>query len=271
MLINSVIFVLQETLEAALLISVFLTISLHLGHSLRWLAAGFFAGLFFAFLYALNMAQVSEWFDYVGQEVTNATLQATITLFIGLYVLTLQQQKAFAADTGTYRSHLSRRLFFAATASVACAITVEGSEIFIYMQGVFLQSDALRSALTGSIIGVAIGVSAGVLLLYLLRSLSTPLLQPMSFSLLALFAGNMLSQAALKLTQADWIPSTAPLWDTSQWVSESSVSGRLLYALIGYEATPSLAQIISYLLGAGLVITLARLTIRKEPPGTNNL
>ena len=255
MLINSVIFVLQETLEAALLISVLLTINFYQGQSLRWLFAGFVGGLILSLLYAYNMAQISEWFDYVGQEITNATLQTAITLFICLYVLSLNGPMSNKPAAPP----LSNKLYFiAASASVTCAITVEGSEIFVYLSGFFQQTDQLQTVVMGSSIGFAIGVSIGVLLLYLLRSLQLTLLRLTTLFLLALFAGNMLSQAALQLTQADWISSAQAVWDTSRWLSESSVAGRLLYALIGYEATPSMAQLISYLIGAGMVLVGAR-------------
>lgn len=261
MLINSVIFVLQETLEAALLISVLLTINFYQGQSLRWLFAGFIGGLVCSLLYAYNMAQISEWFDYAGQEVTNATLQAAITLFICLYVLSLNGHRVNKPSAPL----LSEKLYFiAATASVTCAITVEGSEILVYMSGFFQQTDELQTVLMGSSIGFAIGISIGVLLLYFLRSLHLSLLRLTTLFLLALFAGNMLSQAALQLTQADWISSAQAVWDTSAWLSESSVAGRLLYALIGYEATPSMAQIISYLVGAGMVVIGARFNSHSE-------
>ena len=64
----------------------------------------------------------------------------------------------------------------------------------------------------------------------------------------------MLAQATLQLTQADWIPSAHALWDTSGWLPENSIAGHLLYALVGYEATPTAIQVIAYFIGATLVI-----------------
>ena len=51
--------------------------------------------------------------------------------------------------------------------------------------------------------------------------------------LLALFAGNMAAQAILLLTQADWLPYTPALWDSSDRLPEYTVSVQLLYALVG--------------------------------------
>jgi high-affinity iron transporter len=44
------------------------------------------------------------------------------------------------------------------------------------------------------------------------------------------------------------------LWDSSAVLPENSVVGQMLYAFIGYEATPSGAQIIAYVTGLFLVI-----------------
>ncbi len=60
----------------------------------------------------------------------------------------------------------------------------------------------------------------------------------------------MLAQATLQLNQADWLQAGPALWDTSSWLPEQSIVGRLLYALVGYESNPSTAQVVAYLAGA---------------------
>jgi high-affinity iron transporter len=62
-------------------------------------------------------------------------------------------------------------------------------------------------------------------------------------ALLCLIGAGMVMQATLLLEQVDWLPSAQPLWDSSALVSEQSVTGELLYAVFGYEATPSAVQI----------------------------
>ena len=64
--------------------------------------------------------------------------------------------------------------------------------------------------------------------------------------LLTLVAAGMASQAAQLLIQADWLPSQYPVWDSSWLVAEQTVTGQLLYALIGYEATPAPLQLFIY-------------------------
>ena len=136
---------------------------------------------------------------------------------------------------------------------VSLALTREGSEIFIYIGGVIGHPSHMQPTLTGAGIGAGIGLSAGVLIYYGLLGLPTKWIVPGALVLLSLVAGNMASQATLLLTQADWVPYSQILWDSSKLLPENSIFGHLLYALVGYEATPSLFQGISYICGMLLI------------------
>lgn len=72
--------------------------------------------------------------------------------------------------------------------------------------------------------------------------------------LLALFTGNMAAQSVVLLTQADWLPYTPELWNSSAFLPENSITGRVLYVLIGYEANPSLLQAGVYLATAAFIM-----------------
>ncbi len=252
MLLNSVVFILQETLEAALLVSISLAISFLLKIGSRWLAYAIGPGIIGACIYAFNMKVISGWFDYVGQEVVNASLQIIIMLLISAYAaIVFRLRKNGRKNTETNHYHLFYSLI--AGSIVSLGITREGSEILLYLSGFYQQVDLRSAVAIGSSIGVGLGLSLGVILYYALVNLPVSWRLKIPVMLLAVFAGNMASQAALYLTQADWLLYTPVLWNTSALISESSVIGRLLYALFGYEATPSLAQLFSYLSGITLV------------------
>ena len=112
--------------------------------------------------------------------------------------------------------------------------------------------------------GACIGVSVGVLIYYFLSALSGRMAWIVGLGLLSLVAAGMLSQAVLLLIQADWLPSHLPLWDTSDWLSENSVTGQLLYALIGYEATPTALQASFYFGGLFLFLVVAVFSVRQR-------
>lgn len=257
MFLNAVTLVLQEILEAALLISVMLAFTYlfqkHPGKTfpLRviWVVYAMVLGLCSAALYSVFTPRISTWFDCVGQELVNASLHLSILTLILVFAFVVPSRNLVKS------MKLQSRLTAVCMAGiVAFAITREGSEIMQYMSVIVSQPENFTPVVVGAIIGAGIGGSIGILLFYGLISLSVTRTFHFSLILLALIAGNMASQVVLLLTQADWLPYTAIVWNSSSLIPESSVVGRLLYALIGYEATPSYLQVLSYLLAIILVV-----------------
>lgn len=269
MLLTSVVLILQETLEASLLVAILAVATLQTGHRLSWLPWGFLAGCALGFVYASNLQRVSEWFDYVGQELTNAALQLTIAVAIVLLAWLVVRSHARRGTGGTTDGDAADRagvqpsgppaVLFAllCALTIMLAITREGSEIMVYLGGFLGQDDKVQAVLIGSALGFGIGVSVGLLAFYGLLALGRRRGRWVPVALLALFSGNMLAQSALQLTQADWLQAGPTLWDSSAWLPEQSIAGHLLYALLGYESTPSLAQALAYLAGVAAVLVAA--------------
>ena len=255
MLLTSVIIVLREVLEAALLISILLALSSVLEISRRWLGWSLGFGLAGAIIYSFGVAAVSDWFDGVGQEVTSAVLQFLIYLFLLLF--------AFLAlrNSGPRRSS-DKQIMLVMAAIVSFAVTREGFEVLVYIYGFSSDLPQFATILLGSAIGASIGISVGALIYYFVSSLSYRHSLVIGIGLLALVAAGMLSQAVLLLIQADWLPSQLPIWDSSGWLSEQSVTGQLMYALVGYEATPTALQASSYFGGLLLLLLVAILVVR---------
>ena len=253
MLLTSVIVVLREVLESALLISVLVALSGTLGIPRRWVVWALGLGLAGAVGFSLGFNTVSDWFDGVGMEVVSAFMQSIIyLLLVAFALLVLWNSNSTRSDGALMRIIM--------VLIVALAVAREGVEVLIYM---YAYSDSLPQfihALTGAVIGAAIGISIGVLLYYLLSHPVIGKSPTTGLVLLALIGAGLLSQAILLLIQADWVPSHLPLWDTTDWLSESSVTGQLLYVLIGYEATPTAIQVGFYFGALIVLLTLAVLT-----------
>lgn len=256
MMLTSVTLILQETLEAALLVSILAVITLQTQRRMKWLPWGLAGGCVLAYVYAANMKRISEWFDYVGQELTNAALQVSIAgAVVALAWLIARAHSPTRADAARPAPRAPWFQFLCAL-TVTLAVMREGSEILVYLGGFMNQSDKVQAVLIGSGIGFGIGVSVGLLAFYGLLSLGGGG-RWLPVALLALFTGNMLAQSALQLTQADWLQAGPALWDSSAWLPEHSIAGRLLYALLGYESSPSAAQAVAYLAGTAAVLGAA--------------
>jgi len=256
MFLNAVILVLQEIVEAALLISVLLVLTrllrqlwptdFNLGNF--WLITSALLGLIGSWIYARLIPTISLWFDYVGLEVVNAFIQTCIVVLLLMlcYSLTRERLKKYP--------QLSKLTGIFITLVVSLGIIREVSEIIIYVAGITSQPENFAPVMMGSFIALGIGTSGGILLFYFLLSLPSLWALRSCMLLLALFTGNMASQACLLLTQADWLPYTPELWNSSSLLPEYTVPGQLLYALIGYEATPSILQFGCYAVAAFLIL-----------------
>jgi high-affinity iron transporter len=255
MLLNSVILILREVLEAAILVSVLLALSRNLGQPMRWLWWSLPLGALGAFWFASSMGEITDALDGAGQEVANAGLQLMVYCFTtGILAMSAR------GEGGADGRWLGLRVLM--TGAVACAVIREGSEILLYITG-FAASEEHRTAVfAGSAIGAGIGISLGILMFSALRALSAGVGYRSCIGLLCLIGAGMVMQATMLLEQVDWLPAGLPLWDSSALVSEQSIAGELLYAVFGYESTPSGIQVLLYSLSLLLMLAvyaLARL------------
>ena len=236
MFLNSVVIVLREVLEAAVLVSALLALarSIRLGNRWLWLAVPLAAAG--VTLYASFLARITDALEGAGQEVVNASLQA------GVYLLLVPILAC------SWRAHSRPRLLMILMAfAISLAIVRECAEIQIYVRAFAALGEHAAAVWAGSALGMGIGISAGVLVYGALRALPQRWALGGCCAALALIGAGMLMQATLLLEQVDWLPDQAPLWDSSGLLSEQSFLGELLYAVLGYEATPGALQVGLYL------------------------
>ena len=245
MLLNAVIIILREVIEASLIISLFLAYSQIFNNSRAWLLNALILGVISATIYAVNIGVVSQWFDGVGQEVINAGIQIIIYLVLLIFlIIAMRPHSQFNTSILTAMMMIG----------VIFATVREGSEIIIYIHGFVTVPELFQSVLLGSAIGAGIGISIGVCIYYLLINMPINVSVRVGYVLTVLLAGSMISQTIQQLTQADWVISQYPIWDTSTFISEHSVTGQLLYAVIGYEATPTALQATAYVSALFIII-----------------
>ena len=236
MLLNSVTIVLREVLEAALLLSVLTATSQILRLSYRWLMAGLVLGIFGAIVYGYNLEAVSNLLDGFGQEICNAIIQLAVFAALTGVVFLIACRTIKPGSQETVLPALM-------AVAVALDITREGLDILVYVSGFWQLNDFFSAVGVGSLVGACIGFSVGVLFYYLLLALPAHRGIPVSVVLLILVAAGMSSQAVRLLIQADWLTTAGAIWDTSAFLREGSLPGQLLYALVGYEASPSASEV----------------------------
>lgn len=238
---DAVVIVLREVLEAMLLICMLMASSTAMGYRFKWMALALLLGVCGATVYALRLEQISMAFDGFGQEIVNSTLLIAIAVLLAAHNFFAVKQFLDPKYRIPYGPIL---LVFVGTVSMA--MTREGAEIYLYGYSYGVLAGNISSVFSGGAIGVGIGLSMGTFFYYALKSLprNKRLITCCVVSLV--LAAGMMGQAALYLAQADLLPSQEPLWDTSNVFAEASLVGELLHAAIGYEASPSLTQVLLY-------------------------
>ena len=140
----------------------------------------------------------------------------------------------------------------------------EGSEILIYITGFAAVEDQRTAVFAGSAIGAGIGLSVGVLLFFALRALDASRSKITALVLLGLIGAGMVLQSTMLLQQVDLLPMGQPVWDSEALISEQSIGGELLYAVFGYESSPSFIQVILYGLSIFFIFAIYTLSLRGE-------
>lgn len=245
MLLDAILTVLRETLEAGVLISLLASVSRRLDQPMAWLYVALPAGLGGALLYAFNLATISSAFGGVGQELLNALLQYLICAFLIVILVLLDGWSANRA----------RMLHRCMAIIMVLAVSREGAEIMLFFSSYLRTEAALVRAVTSGFVGLGVGLSVGVMAFLILVTLPAAPARRIQTLLLALISAGMALQATQLLTQADWLEPGLPLWDSSELLSENSMLGQMAYAVLGYEATPSAPEVGAA--GIALAIILA--------------
>ena len=274
-MLGSAIIVFRETLEAALIIGIIAAATRSLQARNTWLIVGISAGVVGALIVASLTGQIAELAQGAGQELFNASVLGVAAMMLAWHNIWMarhgMQLARDAQQLGQDVASGSREMSALAMV-VALAILREGSETALFLYGLLAGGGAsLATVLGGGAIGLCAGGLAGYGLYAGFVRIPVRLFFAATSGLIALLAAAMTSQAARFLSQADLLPSLAnPLWNTSWLLNNSSLLGRSLHTLIGYEAMPSGIQVVFYATTLILIVAGMRLVrIRPPVPATN--
>jgi high-affinity iron transporter len=262
-MLAAALIVFREVLEAGLIVGVVLAATEGVAGRGRWIAAGIGAGVLGACVVALSAQQLSDAFAGNGQDVFNAMILMAAVLMLSWHILWMSrharevvlEMKSLGAKIAAGEATL-----LAMAVVVAIAVLREGSEVVLFLYGVASGGATPAAMLAGGLTGVAGGAAASWLIYRGLLAIPTAKLFSVTNVLVALLAAGMAGQAAVLLVKADWIPSLGQeLWDTSGLLSDDSLLGRALHALVGYSDRPMGVQLIAYLTVLAALTGLSRL------------
>jgi high-affinity iron transporter len=272
-MLATAIIVFREVLEAALVVGIVMAASRGVPRRALWIGGGVAAGIVGACVVAGFAETLAKAVSGMGQELLNATILLLAVLMLGWHNIWMGKHgRELARDAHALGRAVGTgaRPLYALAIVVGMAVLREGSELVLFLYGIAASAGGSVNMLGGGVLGLAAGVAAGAALYFgLLRIPMNHLFMATSVLILLLAAG-MASQAAAFLAQADLLPTFGEqIWDTSMLVSDDSIPGKALHALIGYVAEPSGIQLVFW--AATVLIIGGLMRLNAGPPSGKKL
>jgi high-affinity iron transporter len=250
-MLPTALIVFREVLEAALVVGIVLAASRGVRRRGAWVGAGVVAGVAGATLVAGFAEQIAAALAGIGQELFNAAVLFTAVAMLGWHNVWMGRHgRELAVEAGDVGKlvRAGARPLYALSLAVGLAVLREGSELVLFLYSILAANgtDALSFG-GGFALGMAAGSGVGALLYFGLLRIPLKHLFTVTSWLILLLAAGMAAQGAAFLVQADVLPPLGDVvWDTSWLLSEHSIPGQVLHALIGYVAQPSGMQVVFY-------------------------
>jgi high-affinity iron transporter len=268
----ALIIVFREVFEAGLIVGIVLAVTGSVPHRNRWIGGGVLAGALAACVVAAFAGALSQLFAGMGQELFNAAI-------LGVAVIMLTWHNVWMAHHGREMAGEMRAVgqavadgsksLLALAVVVGVAVLREGSEVALFLYGVFASDGGSASSLAiGGFIGLALGAGVCLVTYFGLMRIPPRALFATTTVLITLLAAGMATQAVAFLERANWLNALdTAVWDSGWLLSERSIAGRAMHTLIGYTDQPTEMQLLVYVAVLLATVILMRLTGSRHTDG----
>ena len=262
-MLATLIIVFREVIEAGLIVGIVLAATVGVPKRELWVGYGIGGGVLGACLVAAFAGSISSAMEGVGQELFNVGILLTAVLMLTWHNVWMakhgREMAAHMKDVGKEVSS-GKKSLLALAIVVGIAVLREGSEIVLFLYGIALAGkDSAGTMALGGFLGLLLGVAIGAATYLGLVKIPTRYLFKVTGWLIALLAAGMAAQAVSFLQQAQIITAFSQIaWNSSNFLSESSIAGKVLHTLIGYTSHPTGMQLIAYIATLVMIFTLMR-------------
>jgi high-affinity iron transporter len=272
-MLGALIIVFREVIEAGLIVGIVMAATRGVPDRSRWIMIGIGAGVLGAAIVAMFASVISEAFQGAGQELFNASV-------LGVAVIMLMWHNAWMARHGREIAAEMRRVGTAVSEGakpltalaivVGLAVLREGSEVVLFLYGIMASGTSGSALVVGGLLGIAAGAAFSALTYLGLLAIPNRYIFSVTSWLIALLAAGMAAQSVQFLNNAGLVVALDhTVWDTSWLLSEGSIFGRMLHALIGYTERPTEMQLVVYvciLIAMFVLMRVARYSPRHSVP-----
>ncbi|PCJ25954.1 MAG: hypothetical protein COA94_05715 [Rickettsiales bacterium] len=259
------VIIFRECLEMAVLLGIIMAITKPIKNSKAYIALGSGVGVVFAAIFAMLASLIADSFGGLGDEIFDAFVLLITTAIICWTVVWMQGYTTkLKRDLGdlSYQINAGTTSKIMLVMMVAMAVLREGAEIILFVYSISSSENiAVSEYVIAILLGGFVGFSLGAMIYLGLIKCTGKYIFSISTTLLILIAAGLSAQAAGMLTSSGIIEIYSDqVWDTSWFVENASVTGKVLNITVGYDSKPNSLQIIFYL--TTIIITLAMMKLR---------
>lgn len=262
-MLGALLIVFREVVEAGLIVGIVLAVTQGMAVRNLLIAGGIGAGLIGASVVAAFAGVLSELFEGSGQELFNASVLILAAIMLGWHNIWMARhgreiaEEMFAVGRSVFAGNKPPS---ALAIVIAIAVLREGSEVVLFLYGIVVSHNETGwSIALGGVLGLAAGIALSALTYVGLIQIPARRLFQVTSALIALMAAGMAAQAIAFLAQADIATALgARIWDTSRFIADDSILGRVLHTLFGYTDRPTELQFLVYLATLALILGLMR-------------
>jgi high-affinity iron transporter len=262
-MLGALLIVFREVVEAGLIVGIVLAVTQGMAGRNLLIAGGIGAGLIGASVVAAFAGVLSELFEGSGQELFNAGVLILAAIMLGWHNIWMARhgreiaEEMYAVGRSVFAGNKPPS---ALAIVIAIAVLREGSEVVLFLYGIVVSHNETGwSIALGGVLGLAAGIALSALTYVGLIQIPARRLFQVTSALIALMAAGMAAQAIAFLAQADIATALgARIWDTSRFIADDSILGRVLHTLFGYTDRPTELQFLVYLATLALILGLMR-------------
>lgn len=266
-MIGALIIVFREVIEAGLIIGIVMAATQSVAGSRMWISGGVLAGIIGSCILATFTGTIGQFFNGFGQEIFNAVILAIAVCMLTWHNIWMAKNgRAMAGELkqAGIAVREGQKTLLALAIIVGTAVLREGAEVVLFLYGIAISAKETASGMIlGGLTGMVLGAIVSALTFRGLLKIPTRYFFRVTSWLITFLAAGMAAQSVSYLEKAGLVTVLqTTVWDSSKYLSESGILGRILRTLIGYSDQPTQFQFLVYIgtlaVGFGLTKWISR-------------
>lgn len=240
----------REGLEAALIVGIVLGYLVKTGHvnQIRYAWAGIIAAVLVSIAAALGLQFVGASLEEPYEQIFEGTMMLLAVIVLTWMIFWMRYQGRFIKRDleQQVNATLASQALLGIFGLTFLAVFREGIETALFLSASAFANDALTT-LIGSVIGLVLAVGVGYALYTMSLRLNLKLFFDVTSVLLLIFAAGLFAHAIHEFQEIGWLPYlTQEAWNFAPVLPNNSTLGSILRAMVGYNDSPTMLEVIAY-------------------------